>query len=308
MTVSRCIIAVIFEAALFGQSRSAGPVKNPGSDISGVWNFATLTPLERPPRFAAKPFLTREEADAFQIEILRRGNQRIGSGPVFDEDVWLERGHMAVVNGRYLSSLVSDPPDGRIPELTEAAKARLAERAAAMARSSGPEDRSLSERCLRSASGPPIFPSADANLVQIVQSPDYVVLLTEKFHEARIVPIDSGPRLNAPRGWTGNSQAHWQNETFVIDTNNFRDEIGGRFDGNLHLVERFTRTSANALLYEVRIEDPTAFTAPWSVVVPMTRSTEPLLEFACHEGNYSLTNILKAARAAEQSGGTGQGR
>ena len=118
MTVSRCVIAVVFGSVLFGQSRPAGPVKPSDLDISGVWNFATLTPLERPVRFATKPFLTKQEAAAFEMEILRAGGQpRLGSGPVFDEDVWLERGHLAVVNGRYLSSLVSDPPDGRIPEV-----------------------------------------------------------------------------------------------------------------------------------------------------------------------------------------------
>jgi hypothetical protein len=310
MTVRGCIIAVVFGAGLFGQSRPEGPVKTTDLDISGVWNFATLTPLERPARFATKPFLTKEEAAAFEMEILRAGTQRLGSESVFDDDIWLERGHLAVVNGRYLSSLVSDPPDGRIPETTQATKARLAGNAGALARSSGPEDRALSERCLRSASGPPMFPSADANIVQIVQGRDHVVLLTEKFHEARIVPIDSRSRpIGTPPTWTGDSQGHWEGRTLVVDTSNFTVKIGltGRFDGNLHLVERFTRTSANALLYEVRIEDPTAFAAPWSAVVPMTRTNEPLLEFACHEGNYSLPNILKAARVAEHSDGTGQG-
>jgi hypothetical protein len=310
MTITAWTVGVVFGSALFGQGRSAGRRSRP-TWISGVWNFATLTPRERPARFATKPFLTEEEAAAFEMEILRAGNQRLGSGPVFDEDVWLERGHLALVNGRYLSSLVSDPPDGRIPETTQATKARLAGRTAAVARSGGPEDRVLSERCLRSASGPPMFPSADANIVQIVQSRDSVVLLTEKFHEARIVRLDSPPLRNgALRSWTGDSQGHWEGKTLVVDTSGFTDKIGltGPFDGNLHLLERFMRTSPNALLYEVRIEDPTAFAAPWSAVVPMTRTNEPLLEFACHEGNYSLPNILKAARAAEKSDGTGQGR
>ena len=138
-----------------------------------------------------------------------------------------------------------------------------------------------------------MFPSPDSNIVQIVKNRDHVVLLTEKFHEARIIPIDSPPRPNgALRSWTGVSHGHWEGKTFVVDTSNFTDKIGltGPFD------------------YEVRIEDSTAFTAPWSVVVPMTRTSEPLLEFACHEGNYSLPNILKAARAAEQSDGTGRRR
>lgn len=285
------------------------PVIATDRDISGEWNFATITPRERPDRFANRQFLTREEAAAFEQEILRAGTQPFGSGTALDDGVWSERGHLAIVNGRYLSSLIFDPADGRIPALTQAAKARVADRAAALARSDGPEDRTLSERCLRSASGPPLFPSPDANLVQIVQNRDHVALLTEKFHEARIIPINSAPRpidsppraMRAIRSWTGDSQGHWDGKTFVIDTSNFTDEIGltGPFDGNLHLVERFTRTGPNALLYEVRIEDPTAYTAPWSVVVPMTRTREPLLEFACHEGNYSLANILRTVRSAE---------
>jgi hypothetical protein len=308
MTIAAWTAGFVFGSALFGQSRPATPTDQ---DISGIWNFATITPRERPARFATRPFLTREEAAAFEGEILRAGTQPFGSGTALDDGVWSERGHTAIVNGRYISSLVSDPADGRIPALTQAAKARVADRAAALARSDGPEDRTLSERCLRSASGPPIFPSPDANLVQIVQNRDHIALLTEKFHEARIIPIDSAPRsVGAVRSWTGDSQGHWEGKTFVVDTSNFTDEIGltGPFDENLHLVERFTRTGPNALLYEVRIEDATAYTAPWSVVVPMTRAGEPLLEFACHEGNYSLTNILKTVRAAEQSAGTGQGR
>ncbi|HEY7334471.1 MAG TPA: hypothetical protein VH639_06280 [Bryobacteraceae bacterium] len=305
MRITAYIAAVLWGMALFGQQRPEG------ADISGVWNFATLTPLERPARFATKPSLTKEEAAAFEKEILSAVGQRLGSGAAIDEGVWLERGHRAIVNGRYLSSLVSDPPDGRIPEPTEASNARLAGRAAATARSSGPEDRTLSERCLRSASGPPMFPSADANIAEIVQSRDHVVLLVEKFHEARIVPLDSRPRApGTPRSWIGDSRGHWEGNTLVIDTANFTDKIGltGRFDGSLHLVERFARSSPTTLLYEVRIDDPTAFVAPWSVTVPWVRTNEPLLEFACHEGNYSLPNILRAVRDAEKSDGTGQGR
>ena len=149
-----------------------------------------------------------------------------------------------------------------------------------------------------------MFPSADANIVQIVQNREHVVFLMEKFHDARIVPLDSHPRPGGGlRSWMGDSRGHWEGDTLVVETSNFTDKIGltGRFDENLRLVERFTRTSPNTLLYEVRIEDPTAFVGPWSVTVPWVRTNEPLLEFACHEGNYGLPNILKAARAAEQS-------
>jgi len=156
-----------------------------------------------------------------------------------------------------------------------------------------------------------MFPSADANIAEVIQSHDHVVLLVEKFHDARIVPIDSRPRPPAtPRSWMGDSRGHWEGNALVVDTANFTDKIGltGRFDGSLHLVERFTRNSPTTLLYEVRIDDPTAYVRPWSVTVPWVRTNEPLLEFACHEGNYSLPNILSAVRDPEQSNGTGQGR
>jgi hypothetical protein len=284
--------------------QSTIPTGRQEPDISGVWTFATLTPLERPPRFAGRRFITREEAVAWEQEIVRAGDQPLGGVPVIDA-LWLERGHLATLDGQTVTSLVSDPPDGRVPAVTPGVQARLARRAAAMSRTEGPEDRTLSERCLRSGSGPPMFPSPDANIVQIVQTPDHVVLLTEKFHEARIVSLDSRPPLNATlRSWTGDSRGRWEGNTLIVDTTRFTEKIGltGRFDENLHLVERLTRTGPDTLLYEVRIDDPTAFTGPWSVTIPMTRTSERLYEFACHEGNYSLPNILSAARALEKAG------
>ena len=148
-----------------------------------------------------------------------------------------------------------------------------------------------------------MFPSADANLVRIVQTRDYVVIMTEKFHDARIVPINGQPHLSADiRTWMGTARGHWDGNTLVVDTTNFTEKIGltGRFDENLHLVERFTRVGPNTLLYEVHIDDPTAFEKPWAVALPMTKTDEQMYEFACHEGNYGLFNILRAARFSEQ--------
>jgi len=279
-------------------------------DMSGVWNFSTLTPLERPPRFNGKRFLTASEAAEFEAQILQAGDQPLGSGPAIDR-IWLERGRLAMLDGKYLTSLVSIPSDGRIPAQTSAAQARIVRRAEANARSDGPEDRSLSERCLRSASGPPMFPSADANLVQMVQTPDHVVMLVEKFHEARIIPLDGRPHLpSAHRTWMGDSRGHWDAGSLVVDTTNFTEEIGltGPFDGNLHLVERFTRSGPTTLRYDVNIDDPTAFVGPWSVTIPMTQTNERTYEFACHEGNYSLPNILSAVRTSERPDSGAQAR
>jgi len=271
-------------------------------DIGGVWNFSTITPLERPAQFAGRSFMTAEEAAEFERRRFQAIDQPLGDGPAIDA-FWLERGRLATVNDLYPTALVVDPPDGRIPPLTPEAQQRIAERSEANRRTEGPEDRSLSERCLRSASGPPMFPSADANLVRIVQTRDYVVIMPEKFHDARIVPLNGQLHLFPDiRTWMGSAHGHWDGNTLVVDTTNFTEKIGlgGRFDENLHLVERFTRVGPNTLLYEVRIDDPTTFVKPWSVALPMTKTDEQMYEFACHEGNYALLNILRAARFSGQ--------
>jgi hypothetical protein len=280
-------------------------------NIEGVWNFATLTPLERPVRFAGKAFMTHEEATEFEKQTLQAVNgDRRGQTPASDlggaalNEFWLERGPLATVAGRQPTSLVVDPPDGRLPALTPDAQRKVAARAELGGRADGPEDRSLAERCLRSASGPPMLPSADANLVKIVQTRDYAVILQEKFHDVRVVPFDGRPHVHsAIRTWVGDSRGRWSGDTLTIDTTNFTNQLalGARFDQSLHLIERFTRVGSNTLLYEFTVDDPTAFTKSWTVVLPMRRTGEQLYEFACHEGNYALPNILRGARFEEQA-------
>ena len=219
--------------------------------------------------------MTEEEAVAFEKATLQAVNSdRRGANPTSDlsgapvNEFWLERGPLATVNGRKPTSLIVDPPDGRIPALTSEAQTRAAQRAALGRRVDGPEDFTLAERCLRSAPGPPMLPSADANLVKIVQTRDHVVILQEKFHDVRVVPFDGRPHVRpAIRTWVGDSRGRW---------------------------------SGNTLLYEFTVDDPTAFTKPWTVVLPMRRTGEQLYEFACHEGNYALPNILRGARFEEQ--------
>jgi hypothetical protein len=280
-------------------------------DIEGVWNFATLTPLERPSRFAGKAFMTDQEAVEFERETLqtvngdRRGQTHTSdlSGPAINE-FWLERGPLATVNGRKPTSLIVDPPNGRIPESTVDAQTSAAQRAVTGRRFDGPEDFSLAERCLRSASGPPILAGApDANFIRIVQARDHVAILQEKFHEVRLVSLDGRPHLPAAiRTWVGDSRGRWVGNTLSVDTTNFTYQLalGSRYDQNLHLMERFTRVGPNTLLYEFTVDDPTIFAKAWTVVLPMRRTGEQLYEFACHEGNYALPNILRGARFEEQ--------
>jgi hypothetical protein len=276
--------------------------------IDGVWDFSSLTPLQRQPQHVAKAYLTREEAVIFERQL--RENQNVDrrgataeadlSGPGINE-FWLERGSLAVVDGRIPTSLVVDPPDGQIPAATAVAQRRIAELRRVNAQADSAEGRSVSERCLHAASGPPYLPSPDANTLRIVQSSAVVALTAEKFHETRIVPLGRHHVSSAVRAWTGDSAGRWEGDTLVVDTINFTSEMGlsVRFDGNLHLTERFRRVDRDTLRYEVTIEDPTAFVAPWTIVLPMQKASQPLYEFACHEGNYALRNILSGARAED---------
>ena len=279
--------------------------------IEGVWSFATLTPLERPAEFAGKPTLTDAEAAAFVRDTIERGDRdRRDGGAAVDvgravNDYWFERGtDLAVHNGRRMSSLIVDPPDGRLPPLTPAAQARAAARAtdAREHPADHPENRSLQERCLSFNAGPPILPGPYNNFVQIYQFPNHIVIHTEMIHDARIVPLDGRPHAPAAvRLWLGDSRGRWEGDTLVVDTTNFTNKTAFRgADENLHLVERFTRMSADTLVYEVTVEDSTVFTRPWTLRLPMRRADVRIYEYACHEGNYALQDILRGARYQER--------
>jgi hypothetical protein len=275
-------------------------------DLEGVWDFATMTPLQRQARFSGREFMTYEEAVAFgreamaNVEVQRQAG--LGGGAV--NEFWFERGPLASIDGRWPTSLIVDPSDGRLPALTPAAQQRATERSTAGRRFDGPADLSLSERCLRSAAGPPYLAGApDANLIRITQSRDHVAIVQEKFHETRIIPLDGRRHVSpAIRSWVGDSRGMWERDTLVVETRNFTPalSLGPRFDEHLLLVERFTRTADDALLYAFTVDDPTFFVQPWHVRLPMRRTRSHLHEFACHEGNYSLPNILRGARYQEQ--------
>jgi hypothetical protein len=305
--VVAAFVAVLPTVSLRGQSAAAAseswrlPRTADGhADFEGVWNASTLTPLQRPARFDGRAFMSEAEAAAFEKEQLAA--QRSAPAAAFLAELWFERGTLARIDGRYPTSLIVEPADGQLPALTPAARASAARVASARSFNSS-TNFSLSERCLRSASGPPYLAGTpDSNLLRIVQSRDHVALVQEKFHETRLVPLTGSPALSpAIRGWVGVSRGRWEAETLVVETTNFTPQLAlaNRFDEHLRLVERFTRVGANTLLYEFTVHNPTFFTAPWTVRLPMTRTDEELYEFACHEGNYSLPNILRAARAEE---------
>ncbi|PWU01696.1 MAG: hypothetical protein C5B51_22415 [Terriglobia bacterium] len=277
-----------------------------------MWSNATITPLERPADLAGKAVLTAEEAAEFAAGEVRRNDadRRAPKGTEADvarayNDFWYDRGTKAIKTRR--TSLVVDPPDGRIPPLTSEAQKRTAERAEhrRLHPADGPEDRSLAERCLNwRTAGPPMVPSAYNNNYQIVQTPDTVVIMNEMIHDARVIPMDGRPHLNPSiRQWLGDSRGHWENDTLVIETTNFSNKTAFQGSGeHMRLIERFTRVDADTLLYEFTVNDPESFTKPWTAEVPSTRSDGAIFEYACHEGNYGMFGMLSSARAEEKSG------
>ncbi|HTW66364.1 MAG TPA: hypothetical protein VME17_17195 [Bryobacteraceae bacterium] len=278
-------------------------------DLEGFWINETLTPLERPDEFAGKPYLTEQEAADYVHRRLNQANsdRRDGSAQVdvarSYNEFWRDRGNNLVPDLR--TSLIVDPADGKIPALTPEAQKRVDESRAWMQAHStdGPEGRSLAERCLAWAtSGPPMLPGPYNNDLQIFQGAGYVVILNEMIHDARIIPLDGRPHVSKNiHEWMGDSRGHWDGNTLVVDTTNFGSEYSFRgSDANMHLTERFTRASEDVIQYEFTVDDPTAFTKPWTARIPLRKTRGPVYEYACHEGNYALTDILAGARAAEK--------
>jgi hypothetical protein len=302
--------AVLFSMApLAGQSRAAATPRDPHGrpDLQGIWSYATVTPLERPAALADKPaFATPEEIAAFERATVQQRNQdrRDGAGTNADvarayNDFWWDRGTQ-VLGAQ--TSLVVDPPDGRIPPLTRDAQQRQAARAEARklitTDADNPEDRSLWERCITRTL--PILPGPYNNNIKIVQTRDHVVILQEMIHEARVIPTDGRPH-GTVRQWHGDSRGRWDGDTLVVETINFTGKTNFRGSGeHLRLVERYSRPDADTLLYRVTIEDPTTWTRPWTVQIPMARSDEDVYEYACHEGNRGLEGILTGSRLQDR--------
>jgi hypothetical protein len=279
------------------------------ADLQGVWTNVTITPLERPAELAGKTVLTPEEAAKYERETNQRNNAdtRDSSAEV---DVshgynqfWYDRGTKLVTGAR--TSLIVDPADGRIPALTPAAQKRLTERVAEVREHStdGPEYRSLQERCINwPVAGPPMLPTGYNSDYQILQTADSVAIVVEMIHDVRFIPLDGRPHVSSNiRLWMGDPRGHWEGHTLVVDTTNFTDKSRFRgSDQNLHLTERFTRVNPDTILYEFTVDDPTAFTQPWTAQIPLTKAKGPIYEYACHEGNYAMVDMLAGARAAEK--------
>jgi hypothetical protein len=278
-------------------------------DLQGLWTNATITPFERPAAMSGQQVLTEQEAAEFEKQTLaardadnRGGGTEADLGRAYNQ-FWYDRGTRVV--GTRRTSLVVDPPDGRVPALTADGQQRVDARAAARRRSpaDGPEDRSLAERCiLWPTAGPPMVPGGYNNNYQILQSPGYVVILIEMIHDVRIIPLDGRPHLpSGVRQWMGDSRGRWDGNTLVVTTTHFTDKTNYRgASPNMKVVERFRRVDADTIDYQFTIDDPVSFTRSWTAAIPMTKTEGPIYEYACHEGNYGMTNLLSGARAEEK--------
>ena len=283
-------------------------------DLQGAWSFANVTPFERPAALGEKAVLSDDDVAQIEEQAAANSKQDEGRkrGTAADvnrayNDFWYDRG--TKVAGTRQSSIVVDPANGRVPALTAEAQQRASTRAAARKQrgpADGPEDRSLGERCILGFNaGPPFAPSAYNNNIQIVQTKDHVVVMTEMVHDARIVPVDGRKHLpGAVRPWMGDSRGHWEGDTLVVETTNFSDKnLYRNASPGLKLVEKFTRTAPDMLIYEFTVNDPATWTAPWTGRVPMERLDGQIYEYACHEGNLGMEGILKGTRAEETGAG-----
>jgi hypothetical protein len=308
--LSRLLATLTLPALVSGQ----GTTRDAHRGFEGIWNSATATPLERPRQLADKPFFTLDEAAAWERQVAESNEERppqpagknTGTGTY--NTFYREFGSRTVKTLR--TSIVTEPADGRIPALTPAAAEIKRLRLERLKTPDGPEDLGLQDQCLAFlTAGPPMLPYSYNSNYQVVVTRDAVMIHAEMIHDARIIHLDGRAHLPpAIRRWMGDSIGHWAGNTLVVDTTNFIDgggfygDAGGNFawDHNLHLVERFSLRDADTLLYQFEVDDATAFTQPWKGELTMARAPGPIYEYACHEGNYSLENLLRGYRATER--------
>jgi len=319
VSVLAAAIAVVLLAPVLAQApspaaRAGAPAKtwklprtaDGQPDLQGFWTNTTYTPLERPKNIT-KEFYTKEEA----LEIAKRAAlveaEETEPGTIADVHYDFTQFGLDRSQGGFAlnlhTSLIVDPPDGRLPPLSAEGQKRAAERAQARKRMGAATDavqnQPLSVRCIiMDRDGPPMLPGAYNNNYQITQTPGNVMILVEMIHHVRIIPLDGRPRLpQNVRQWMGSYTGRWEGDTLVVETTNFTDKTA--FQGsseNMRLTERFTRVDENTVMYKFTVDDPATWTRPWSAELPMKKTIGPLFEHACHEGNYGLANTLAGAR------------
>ena len=297
-------------------------------DLQGVWDFRTITPLQRPEDLIGQEFLTEEEAAVFaEVQTRRQNRDFIDSergglnyapeadgGVVPYNEFWYDRGTSVISSRR--TSLIIDPPDGQLPPFTPEAQRKAEaqreigrEEQRGRPRADSHEDRPLGNRCIQHGkAGPPINPGAYNNNMQLFQTPGYIAILNEQIHSVRVISLDGQPHLGPQiLQWMGDSRGHWEGQTLVVETTNFNgqhQQVGRpslSSGGQLSLIERFTRLDPETLVYEYTVTDPATWVSPWTAQVPMRKNPDQIYEYACHEGNYSLAVILRGARLEEKA-------
>jgi hypothetical protein len=280
------------------------------SDLQGVWDFRTITPLQRPEALGEQEFLTAEEAAEREAAAVQRNVElweadarrtEAGGNVGGYNNFWMDNGTRVIDR----TSLIIDPPNGRYPELTEAGgeRARIDRGSFTVELPTTYTDLNTYDRCIQGFNaGPPITPGGYNQNVQIFQTPDHLVMLTEMVHTTRVIPLDGTPHLTDDvQQWSGDSRGRWEGDTLVVETKNFAQKRSwrGTTDG-MTLVERFTRVDDGTLEYEFTVTDPATWEVPWTVNLPMVKNDLPMFEYACHEGNYSMPQMLGGARALER--------
>ena len=311
MTSRNFLIAVfmlLLSPLALSQPSGYEPPRTPDGhpDLQGTFTFRTLTPMQRPTELGERAVLTEEEAAEWAVFENRRQNRdliidSVGGaqyppGVISYNEFWYERGDDTVVDRR--TSLIVDPPNGRIPALTEEALQRRRDVSTMRELSLGPEARPYAERCIVTrTSGPPMQPGSYNLNVQFVQTSAYFMIMNEMIHNVRVVRMNKEHRDGPSMNWEGDSVGHWEGNTLVVDTVNFwKGTAFADSTSKMHLVEKFTRTGPDSIQYQFTIEDPTTWIAPWTAVIPMRSMDQPIYEYACHEGNYGFHGVMAGIR------------
>ena len=292
-------------------ARAYTPPRTPDGqpDLQGFWTNSTYTSLERP-KNVTKELYTSEEAAEVEKRAAALESEQTEPGTVADvhydfTQFGLDRNQTTFARS-LRTSLIVDPPDGRIPSVTAAGQKRAAELAEARKRMGGrwdaAQNNELDDRCIIMRAGPPMLPGTYNNVYQIVQAPGYVMLLVEMIHDVRLIPLDGRPHLPQDvRQWVGDSRGRWEGDTLVVETTNLNGKNPFRGSSeNMRVTERFTRVDADTILYKFTIDDEATWTRPWSAELPTKKTQGPMFEHACHEGNYGLYNTLVGTRAEEK--------
>ena len=316
---TQALVLTLAPQPVMAQAGSGTPMRTPDGqpDVSGIFTFRTLTPLERPSQFEGRDSLSAEEAAAFEASERTRQNRdlfdpvtgapnagyqpRAEGGVLSYNEFWYERGIELTSDKR--TSLIIDPPNGRRPPRTEAAQVAARERRAhtEIHRYDSYENRTMTDRCLgTSVAGPPLRAGAYNNNMMIFQTADHVVIQNEMASQARVIPLADTAKPSFAQ-LKGVSRGHWEGETLVIETTSFRSD-SALTGPNMHLIERLTRLDQDTVAYEYTVTDPTVYTAPYTAMIPLRRTDGPIFEYACHEGNIGLYGILAGARELERQG------